>query len=186
MTCTGDCSLSFVYSWRRVDTNCNYNLRYCAATYLQRGQARPRWTDVVAQKLWPVTEAVVTVLCTPDDGCVWHPKHVEWTCRIINRLLCVASRWTIVNTVALIHKHKIRNILNETKGNATTIVPSILILKTAILTVAWNQYSTRSIYTTLANTAVRFNTLHIYHWLLHYSIISVVTESGRHFVKNTF
>ena len=24
-------------------------------------------------------------------------KHVEWTCRIINRLLCVASRWTIVN-----------------------------------------------------------------------------------------
>ena len=24
-------------------------------------------------------------------------KHVEWTCRIINRLLCVASRWTIIN-----------------------------------------------------------------------------------------
>jgi len=32
-----------------------------------------------------------------DDGCVWHPKHVEWTCRIINRLLCVASRWTNIN-----------------------------------------------------------------------------------------
>ena len=41
--------------------------------------------------------AVVTILCTPDDGCVWHPKHVEWTCRIINRLLCVASLWTIIN-----------------------------------------------------------------------------------------
>ena len=46
---------------------------------------------------YTVPEAVVTVLCTPDDGCVWHPKHVEWTCRIINRLLCVASRWTIIN-----------------------------------------------------------------------------------------
>jgi len=47
---------------------------------------------------WPVPEAVVTILCTPYDGCGWHPKHVEWTCRIINRLLCVASRWTIINT----------------------------------------------------------------------------------------
>ena len=30
------------------------------------------------------SEAVVTVLCTPDDGCGWHPIYVEWTCRIIN------------------------------------------------------------------------------------------------------
>jgi len=44
-----------------------------------------------------VPEAVVTVLCTPDDGCGWHPKHVEWTCRIINRLISVASRWTIIS-----------------------------------------------------------------------------------------
>ena len=45
-----------------------------------------------------VPEAEVTVLCTPDDGCGWHPKQIEWTCRIINRLLCVVSRWTIINT----------------------------------------------------------------------------------------
>jgi hypothetical protein len=44
-----------------------------------------------------VPEAVFTVLCTPDDGCGWHTKHVEWTYRIINRLLCVASR-TFINT----------------------------------------------------------------------------------------
>jgi len=31
------------------------------------------------------------------DGCGWHPKHVEWSCRIIKRLLCVAPRWTIIN-----------------------------------------------------------------------------------------
>ena len=72
MTSTGGCSYSFVYSW-------------------------PRWREVAAQKIWSVPEAVVTVLCTPDDGCGWHPKHVEWTCRIINRLLCVASRWTIIS-----------------------------------------------------------------------------------------
>jgi len=44
-----------------------------------------------------VPEAVVRVLCPPDDGCGWHPKHVEWTCRTINRLLYVSSRWTIIN-----------------------------------------------------------------------------------------
>jgi len=65
-------------------------------TSLQRGQAWPRWREVAAQKIWPVLEAAVTVLCTPDDGCGWHPKHVEWTCWIINTLLCFASRWTII------------------------------------------------------------------------------------------
>jgi hypothetical protein len=77
--------------------NCNYSPRYwsyfCAATSLQCGQAWPRWREVAA----PVPEAVVTVLCTPDDGCGWHPKHVERTFKIINRLICVASRWTIIN-----------------------------------------------------------------------------------------
>jgi len=65
---------------------------------LQRGQAslaQLEWSSFT--KLWPVSEAVVRFLCTPDDGCGWHPKHVEWTCRIINRLLCVASRWTNIN-----------------------------------------------------------------------------------------
>ena len=67
----------------RSTQNCNYSLRYCTATSLQRGQAWPRWREVAAQKIWPVPEAVVTVLCTPDDWCGWHLKHVEWTCRIV-------------------------------------------------------------------------------------------------------
>jgi hypothetical protein len=66
------------------------------ATSLKIGQTWPRWREVAAQKIWTLPEAVVTVLCTPDDGCVWHPKHVEWTWQN-NRLLCVASRWTIIN-----------------------------------------------------------------------------------------
>jgi len=85
----------------RSTQNSNYSLRYwsyfCAANFLQRGQAWPRWRELAAQKIWPVPETVFTVVCTPDDGSGWHPKHVEWTCRIINRLLCVASRWTIIN-----------------------------------------------------------------------------------------
>jgi len=32
-------------------------------------QLLPRWRVVDAQKIWPVPEAVVTVLCTLDDGC---------------------------------------------------------------------------------------------------------------------
>ena len=35
--------------------------------------------------------------CAPDDGCGWHPKHVELTRIIINRLFCVSSHWTIIN-----------------------------------------------------------------------------------------
>ena len=80
----------------RSTQNCNCSLRYCAATHLKRGQGWPRWREVAAQKIWPVPEAVVTVLYTPDDGCGWHPKHVLWACRIINRLLCVASRWKLL------------------------------------------------------------------------------------------
>jgi len=65
---------------------------------LQRGQASLVTLEGSScTKIWPVPEAVVTVFYTPDDGCGWHPQYVEWTCRIINRLLCVVSRWTIIN-----------------------------------------------------------------------------------------
>ena len=105
----------------RSTQNCNYSLRYwsyfsCSHLPTKTNMTRynsnqsiyysssslcklawPRWREVAAQKIWPAPEAVVTVLCTPDAGCGWHPKHVEWTCRITNRLLCVASRWTVIN-----------------------------------------------------------------------------------------
>jgi len=50
------------------------------ATTFLRGQILPRWRKVVAQIRWPAPEAAVTVLCTPDDECGGHPKHVEWFC----------------------------------------------------------------------------------------------------------
>jgi len=43
--------------------------------FLRRGQWS-RWRKVVAQILWPVSEAAVTVLYNLDDGCDLHPKHV--------------------------------------------------------------------------------------------------------------
>ena len=75
--------------------NCNYSLRYRSYFFVQLAPSN------VTKLAWPVPETVVTVLCTPD-GWGWHPKHVDWTCRIIKRLLCVASRWTIINTAILI------------------------------------------------------------------------------------
>jgi len=82
----------------RSTQNCNYSLRYCAAISLQRGQASLATLEGGSCiKNRPVPEAVVTVLCTPGDECGWHPKHVQWTCWIISRLLCVASCWTTVN-----------------------------------------------------------------------------------------
>ena len=77
----------------RITQNCNHSLRYCAATSLQLGQVGGRQLH----KTWPVPEAVIAVLSTHDDGCGWHQKRVEWNCRIINRQLCVASRWTVIN-----------------------------------------------------------------------------------------
>jgi len=77
--------------------NCNYSLWYWS--YFLCSYLPPMWPSLAMLEggSCTITEVVVTVLCTPDDGCGWHPKHVEWTCRIVNRLLCVASHWTIIN-----------------------------------------------------------------------------------------
>ena len=78
---------------------CNYSIRYWS--YFLWNYFPPTWPSLATLEgsSWTVPGAVVTVLCTPHDGCGSQPKHVEWTCRIINRLLCVTSRWTIISTV---------------------------------------------------------------------------------------
>jgi len=82
----------------RSTQNCNYSLRYLSS--FSCSFLPPTWPSLATLEggNCKVPEAVVTVLCNSDDGCDWHSKHVEWTCRIINRLLCVASRLTIINT----------------------------------------------------------------------------------------
>ena len=69
----------------------------------------PRWREVAAQNVWPVPEAAVTVLCSPDGGFGWHPKHVEWTFRIIKGLFCFASCWTIINA-GMQHLFAVQNL----------------------------------------------------------------------------
>ena len=63
-----------------------------ATTFLQSGHIWPRWRRFVVLILWPVPEATVRVLYTPDDGCDGYPKHVEWFA--VNKYLhIVASCW---------------------------------------------------------------------------------------------
>ena len=65
--------------------NCIYSLRYKSQYRLSCllpawPGTRPRWKKAAEIILWFVPEAVDTVKnCTPDDGCVKRPKHVEWT-----------------------------------------------------------------------------------------------------------
>jgi len=69
-----------------------------AGIYLLQNHSliRPRWRKVVAQILWPVPEAAVTVLCSPDDGCDGHPKHVESDFVVNKYLHTVASCWILL------------------------------------------------------------------------------------------
>jgi len=76
----------------RSTQNCNYSLRYWSS-YLP-----PTWPNLATVEGGSCTKSM-TVLCTPGDGRGWNPKHVEWTCRIINRLLCVVSRWTVISII---------------------------------------------------------------------------------------
>jgi len=47
--------------------------------------------------IWLVPMAVTELLCTLDDGCERHPKHVEWSCsKIKYKLHIVAARWTLI------------------------------------------------------------------------------------------
>ena len=67
-----------------------------AKTFLQRGLIRPRRRKAVAQILLPVSEAAVTVLCFPDDGCNGHPKHVQSDFAVNKYLHTVASCWILL------------------------------------------------------------------------------------------
>jgi len=96
----------------RSTQKCNYSLRYWS--YFLCSYLPPTWPRLATLEggSCTVPEAVVTVLCTPDDGYGWNSKHVEWTCRIINRLLCVESRWTVINVYSVGY-FNMKNILRN-------------------------------------------------------------------------
>ena len=43
-----------------------------------------------------MADSTVTVLCTPDDGCDGHPKHVESNFAVNKYLHTVASCWILL------------------------------------------------------------------------------------------
>jgi len=106
--CPADATQSSLFIILQVHSTCSGCQQHQSSgvhkTVTTAKLAWPCWREVAAQKIWPVLEAVVTVLCTHDDGRDWHPKHIEWTCRIINRLLYVVSRWTIINILHFLFK----------------------------------------------------------------------------------
>ena len=62
----------------RSTQNCNYSLQYWLY-FLCRYLLPPTWSSLATLEgsSCTVSEAVVAVLCTPDDGCGSHAKHVE-------------------------------------------------------------------------------------------------------------
>ena len=83
----------------RSTQNCNYSLWYWSYFFVQLPPSNLANLATLEGGSCTVPEAVVTVLCTRDDGCVWHPKHVEWTCRIVNRLTIILNSVRQLNTL---------------------------------------------------------------------------------------
>jgi hypothetical protein len=52
--------------------------------------------------VWQISDAVDTVICAPDDGWKYHPKHVEQF-PDINKLLNVASCWIYIGILLGAH-----------------------------------------------------------------------------------
>jgi hypothetical protein len=61
--------------------------RTCPRTFRDRGRyevaekgpylsSLADFTHCISE-VWPVQDAVITVICAPDDGWSYHPKHVE-------------------------------------------------------------------------------------------------------------
>ena len=56
----------------RSANNCIYSIWYLSHPYCYLPLSRQ-----VAVTVWKIPDAVDTVVCAPDDGCWYHPKHVE-------------------------------------------------------------------------------------------------------------
>jgi len=56
----------------------------------------------IATTVWQIPDAVDTVVCAPDDGWWYHPKHVEQF-PDINKLCNVASCWTYIGILLGAH-----------------------------------------------------------------------------------
>ena len=68
----------------RSTYNCNYSIWHWSnrLSYLPLSWSSwnciptAPWQRKVGETVWPVPDAVITVICAPDDGWSYHPKHV--------------------------------------------------------------------------------------------------------------
>jgi hypothetical protein len=73
--------------------------------HTNRFQNSRKWQ--IAVTVWQIPDAVYTVICAPDDGWRYHPKHVEQFTHI-NKLCNVASSWIYIGI--LLGAHYIHDI----------------------------------------------------------------------------
>jgi len=59
----------------RSKYKCNYSIWYWSDRLCYLSLWWRSWK--VAETVWPVPDALITVICAPDDGWSYHPKHVE-------------------------------------------------------------------------------------------------------------
>jgi hypothetical protein len=76
----------------RSTYNCNYSIWHFSncLCYLLLSWRRNFQLRKLAETVWPVPDAVITIICAPEDGWSNHPKHVEQC--------IVAFCWTITDT----------------------------------------------------------------------------------------
>jgi hypothetical protein len=85
----------------RSECNCIYSIWYLSHRYCYLPLSWKSWNRFeravggvgqIAVTVWQIPDAVYTVVCTPDDGWKYHPKHVKLFPHI-NKLCNFASSW---------------------------------------------------------------------------------------------
>ena len=80
----------------RSTHNCIYSIWYLSNRYCYLPLSWTSWNcSSISSTIWQVTDAVDKVVCAPDDGWRYHPKHVEQFTDI-NKLCNVASFWIFI------------------------------------------------------------------------------------------
>jgi hypothetical protein len=82
----------------------------------------PRQRQIAVTMLWQIPDAVVTVVCAPDDGWKYHPKHVEQF-PDINKLCNFASCWMYKYIGILLGAHPILHISRIKVQQRTDNIP---------------------------------------------------------------
>jgi hypothetical protein len=111
----------------RSANNCIYNIWYLSDCYCYLPLYRQ-----AAVTVWQIPDAADTVVCTPDDGWRYHPKHVEQSpdkinCVVLHIYIRILGARFVhyheINT-ARYHKETISGRIKKTKLGAKADIPT--------------------------------------------------------------